>query len=60
MVAALEQAAVASGRRKVFLTTGPRQPEARALYLALGYTPVGDHEGTIARADGPLAFTKEL
>ncbi len=60
VVAALEQAAVASGRSKVFLTTGPRQPEARALYLALGYTPVGDHDGTVERADGPLGFVKEL
>lgn len=60
VVAALEQAALASGRSKVYLTTGPRQPEARALYLRLGYTPVGDHDGTVERADGPLAFTKEL
>jgi GNAT superfamily N-acetyltransferase len=60
VVTALEQAAVARGRSRVFLTTGPRQPEARALYLALGYTPVGDHDGTVERADGPLAFTKEL
>ncbi len=60
VVEALEQAAVAAGRTRVLLTTGPRQPEARALYLQLGYTPVGDHDGTVERADGPLTFVKAL
>ncbi|HEU0101380.1 MAG TPA: GNAT family N-acetyltransferase [Mycobacteriales bacterium] len=60
VVEVLEQAAREAGRAKVFLTTGPRQPEARALYLALGYTPVGDHDGIVERADGPLPFVKEL
>jgi GNAT superfamily N-acetyltransferase len=27
------------GYRRIYLTTGPRQPEARALYLATGYRP---------------------
>jgi len=60
VVEALEQAAVAAGCSKVFLMTGPRQPEARALYLRLGYTPVGDHDGIVERADAPLSFVKEL
>ncbi|SCX43589.1 Acetyltransferase (GNAT) family protein [Klenkia marina] len=38
----LETLAAASGHRRVFLTTGPRQPEARDLYLAAGYTPLFD------------------
>ncbi len=44
---------------RMHLTTGPRQPEARSLYLASGYTPRFD-----ATADpetiGPLAFGKEI
>lgn len=60
VVEVLERAAREAGYLKVFLTTGPAQPEARGLYLALGYTAVGDHDGIVERADGPLPFTKEL
>ncbi|MFE5970414.1 GNAT family N-acetyltransferase [Streptomyces sp. NPDC056463] len=42
VVAELEREAGARGYRRVFLTTGPRQPEARGLYLAAGYTPLFD------------------
>lgn len=38
----LETLAAARGHRRVFLTTGPRQPEARDLYLAAGYAPLFD------------------
>ena len=38
----LEALAAARGHRRVFLTTGPRQPEARDLYLAAGYTALFD------------------
>lgn len=38
----LEVLAAARGARRVFLTTGPRQPEARDLYLAADYTPLFD------------------
>ncbi|GAA0259986.1 GNAT family N-acetyltransferase [Cryptosporangium japonicum] len=59
VVAELERAAGELGYRQVYLTTGPRQPEARALYLAAGYTP-----GFDVTADpetvGPLAFRKNL
>ncbi|MFF4653291.1 GNAT family N-acetyltransferase [Streptomyces sp. NPDC001380] len=59
VVAALEREAADRGYRRVLLTTGPRQPEARGLYLATGYTPLfdlaADHE-TI----GPLPFEKLL
>ncbi|WP_380285413.1 GNAT family N-acetyltransferase [Kitasatospora purpeofusca] len=59
VLAELERAAVAAGYRRIFLTTGPRQPEARGLYLANGYTPLFD-----VTADpltiGPLPFEKHL
>ncbi|MFD0926302.1 GNAT family N-acetyltransferase [Williamsia deligens] len=39
VVAELERHVAAAGYRDVFLTTGWRQPEAVALYVAAGYTP---------------------
>lgn len=58
----LEHTARERGYTKVTLTTGPRQPEAKALYLATGYTALPDVEET-----GPhgtkfhlLAFEKSL
>ncbi|QYM77194.1 GNAT family N-acetyltransferase [Leucobacter luti] len=36
---ALEREAVRLGYARIYLTTGPRQPEAVALYLKSGYTP---------------------
>lgn len=41
---ALEREAVTLGYTRIFLTTGPRQPEAVALYLKSGYTPRYDPE----------------
>ena len=38
----LEQRAAAAGYARMYLTTGPRQPEARDLYLAAGWTPLFD------------------
>jgi GNAT superfamily N-acetyltransferase len=38
----LEQRAAAAGYTALYLTTGPRQPEARDLYLATGWTPLFD------------------
>ncbi|NUT45746.1 MAG: GNAT family N-acetyltransferase [Saccharothrix sp.] len=59
VVAELEREAVAFGYRRAYLATGPRQPEAKALYLATGYTPLFD-----VTADpltiGPLPFEKDL
>lgn len=60
VVEELERSARGAGYARVFLTTGPRQPEARALYLALGYAPVGDHDAIVASARAPLPFLKEL
>jgi GNAT superfamily N-acetyltransferase len=42
VVAELERAARQRGYRRVYLTTGPRQPEAVALYLSAGYRPLYD------------------
>ena len=38
----LERRAARAGYRRLYLTTGPRQPEARDLYLAAGWTPLFD------------------
>ncbi|HUQ61365.1 GNAT family N-acetyltransferase [Lentzea sp.] len=53
----LENEARAFGYNRIYLTTGPRQPEAKGLYLATGYTPLFD-VGADPAAIGPLAFSK--
>ena len=55
----LETRIAARGYRRVYLTTGDRQPEAEALYLAAGYSRLteplsGDGNGF------PVAFVKTL
>ncbi|WP_029117917.1 GNAT family N-acetyltransferase [Mycobacterium sp. URHB0044] len=55
----LEKAIAAAGYRRIYLTTGDRQPEAEALYLATGYRRLPEP----LPADGevyPVAFSKEL
>jgi GNAT superfamily N-acetyltransferase len=42
VLAELERRAADQGYRRMYLTTGPRQPEARDLYLAAGWTPLFD------------------
>jgi GNAT superfamily N-acetyltransferase len=42
VVAELERVAAQRGYARIYLTTGWRQPEAVALYLAMGYTPLYD------------------
>jgi GNAT superfamily N-acetyltransferase len=42
VLAELEARAAARGYARMYLTTGPRQPEAKALYLAAGWTPLFD------------------
>jgi GNAT superfamily N-acetyltransferase len=59
VVAELEREAAARGYRRIHLTTGPRQPEARGLYLATGYTPLFDMEAD-PETIGPLPFEKHL
>ncbi|WP_370101555.1 GNAT family N-acetyltransferase [Streptacidiphilus sp. MAP12-20] len=59
IVNSLEQEAAARGYTAIHLTTGPRQPEARALYLAAGYTPLFDLDAD-PETVGSLPFTKRL
>jgi GNAT superfamily N-acetyltransferase len=42
VLAELEQRATDRGYTRMFLTTGPLQPEAKALYLTAGWTPLFD------------------
>ncbi|UOR01286.1 GNAT family N-acetyltransferase [Leucobacter allii] len=56
----LEEQAVRLGYRRIYLTTGPRQPEARALYLRHGYTPLFDTALSGEEIGGPLPFEKTL
>ncbi|MER7010225.1 GNAT family N-acetyltransferase [Saccharopolyspora sp. NPDC000359] len=60
VLAELERQALASGYRRVHLTTGPRQPEAQALYLAAGYRPLFDTTRDPAELTPPLPFEKIL
>jgi GNAT superfamily N-acetyltransferase len=55
----LERLAAERGYRSVYLTTGPRQPEAKHLYLNTGYTAQFDVAAD-PETIGPLAFTKDL
>jgi hypothetical protein len=42
------------------LTTGPRQPEAKELYLRTGYTALFDVTADPESLGGPLTFAKRL
>jgi polar amino acid transport system permease protein len=55
----LERRAAQLGYRQVFLTTGPSQPEAVALYLAAGYTELAD-PGAAERGHPVHPFIKPL
>lgn len=59
LMAELEQAAAEFGYHRIHLTTGPRQPEARSLYLSAGYLPRFDVAAD-PESIGALAFAKEL
>jgi GNAT superfamily N-acetyltransferase len=59
VLAELERHAVVNGYESLYLTTGPRQPEAKHLYLTSGYVPQFDLE-VDPETIGPLAFTKDL
>jgi GNAT superfamily N-acetyltransferase len=59
LLAALEAEIAVRGYRRVYLTTGDRQPEAEALYLSTGYIRLPEP----LPADGevyPVAFEKLL
>lgn len=60
VVAALERAAAEAGYQRVYLTTGPRQPEAKGLYLATGYSALFDLTADPESLGGPLPFAKRL
>lgn len=55
----LERGAQEQGYSRVFLTTGPRQPEARELYLRAGYTAHFDLTADPETLEY-LAFSKPL
>ncbi|KAA2254333.1 GNAT family N-acetyltransferase [Solihabitans fulvus] len=55
----LEREAGARGYRRVYLTTGPRQPEALGLYLSTGYRPLFDLTAD-PETVGHLPFEKSL
>jgi GNAT superfamily N-acetyltransferase len=59
IVAALEQGAAQAGHGAVILNTGNQQPEALALYAALGYSPVPGY-GVYACAPGAVFLGKDL
>ncbi|MFI0788024.1 GNAT family N-acetyltransferase [Streptomyces lydicus] len=59
VLAALEEDAAARGYTRIHLTTGPRQPEAKGLYLAAGYRPLFDLS-VPPETIGPLPFVKHL
>ncbi|MHA7134849.1 GNAT family N-acetyltransferase [Oerskovia turbata] len=59
VLAELERRAAGRGYERVYLTTGPRQPEAAGLYLSAGYTPLFDVTRDPEEI-GPLAFEKWL
>jgi len=65
MMQTLEQRASLAGYRRIFLTTGFRQPEAVKLYLSLGYEAHFDlhrdpEEYSLPPYDGRLRFSKTL
>lgn len=59
VVAELERIARERGYRRIYLTTGPRQPEAVALYLSSGYTALYDRSLPPEEV-GPHPFEKHL
>ena len=59
LLVALESEIASRGYRRIYLTTGDRQPEAEALYLATGYTRLAEP----LPSDGevyPVAFVKSV
>jgi len=59
MLAHLEDSARAAGRLRLVLETGDRQPEAIALYVSCGYTPIPGF-GYYKDYASSLCFAKEL
>jgi ribosomal protein S18 acetylase RimI-like enzyme len=59
VLAELERAAAAAGRRRMVLETGDRQPEAVALYTSSGYQPVPTF-GSYRTEPGCRCFGKDI
>lgn len=59
VLAELEAEASRRGYRRLYLTTGPRQPEATALYRRTGYTALFDVDADPEEV-GLLAFEKAI
>ncbi|GAA1983863.1 GNAT family N-acetyltransferase [Amycolatopsis minnesotensis] len=59
VLAELERAAVAAGRKRVVLETGLRQPEAIALYRSCGYTDIPNY-GVYRDEPDCVCLAKEL
>ena len=59
VLAELEEEAGRRGYRRIYLTTGPRQPEAKNLYLATGFSPGFDPTADPVTIQH-LVFTKEI
>jgi GNAT superfamily N-acetyltransferase len=59
VMAELEAEAARRGIRTIVLTTGARQPEAVALYISLGYSPLFDLDDDWERVSY-LGFRKDL
>ena len=55
----LEQEAAANGYSDIYLSTGPRQPEAIALYMNRGFTPDFDPSTDLSTLR-EVGFTKRL
>jgi GNAT superfamily N-acetyltransferase len=59
VLSALERSAAAAGHRHLVLNSGDRQPEALALYLRRGYTPIAGY-GVYADAPGAVFLGRDL
>ena len=59
LLAELERTAAAAGHRRVILESGSQQPEAIALYLSSGYSPIAGF-GHYANAPGAIHLGKQL
>lgn len=59
LLAALEESARASGRKRMILECGDRQPEAIKLYTSAGYRPI-PHYGYYQDAPGVRSLGRDL
>jgi GNAT superfamily N-acetyltransferase len=59
LLAELERTALLAGRRRMVLETGTAQPEAIALYVSSGYTPIPAF-GVYRHAKGSRCYAKSL